>query len=114
MLRRLFACLLLVIGLVLTGCSGTDAPSSVTVDVTIASGAITPNGTTVDVAKGGTVTVNVTSDVADEIHVHGIDTSLEVKPGVPATMTFTVDQGGVFEMESHETDKLIVKFAVRS
>ncbi|MGJ6979478.1 cupredoxin domain-containing protein [Aestuariimicrobium soli] len=114
MLRRLFACLVLALGLTLMGCSQTDAPQAVTIDVTIAGGQVTPNGTTVDVAKGGTVTVNVTSDSADEVHVHGVDKELAVKPGVPATMTFTVDQGGVFEMESHELDKLIVKIAVRS
>lgn len=113
-MRRLFACLLLVLGLTLMGCTSTDAPTSVTIDVTIKDGQVSPNGTTVDVKKGGTVTVNVTSDVADEVHVHGVDKALDVKPGVPATMTFTVDQGGVFEMETHGSDKLIVKLAVRS
>ncbi|CAI9410852.1 MULTISPECIES: cupredoxin domain-containing protein [Aestuariimicrobium] len=111
---RLFAALFLVATLTLTACSSPQAPDSVTVDVTIRNGSVTPNGTTVDVAKGGSVTVNVTSDMADEIHVHGLDRELQVKAGVPASMTFTADQGGVFEMESHELDKLVVKFAVRS
>jgi heme/copper-type cytochrome/quinol oxidase subunit 2 len=111
---RLFAALLLVVTLALGACSSPEAPQAVTVDVTIKNGSVTPNGTTLDVAKGGSVTVNVTSDAADEIHVHGIDQELQVEPGVPASMTFTADQGGVFEMESHHLDKLVVKFAVRS
>lgn len=105
--------LVVVLGLSLSACSGTQAPTQVTIDVKISGGQVEPNGTTVDVAKGGTVTLKGVSDVADEVHVHGYDKTLNLKPGVAGEVSFTADQPGVFEIESHESGKVIVKLAVR-
>jgi heme/copper-type cytochrome/quinol oxidase subunit 2 len=45
------------------------------------------------------VTVRVTSDVADEIHVHGYDLKQDVEAGSTAEISFTADIPGVFEVE---------------
>jgi len=74
---------------------------------------VEPNGEKVEVERGQRVKVSATSDVAESLHVHGYDRSLNVVPGKSATLTFTADQGGVFEIETHETAKLAVRLVVR-
>ncbi len=112
-MNKLLCLLTVLLGLTLVGCSSTQAPTSVQVAITIKDGRVTPNGEAVSVAKGGTVTITVTSDQADEIHVHGYDKSIKVTPGTPVQVQFVADQTGVFEVESHHLDKLIVKLTVR-
>jgi hypothetical protein len=50
-------------------------------------------------AKGDTVQFAVTSDVADEVHVHGYDLMKDVKPGHPVTFKFPGKIDGEFEVE---------------
>jgi hypothetical protein len=90
--------------------SGEDA--AVTIAVTIAGGKVTPSGATIEAKAGDKVKITATSDVADQIHVHGYDKEIEVHPGHPATLTFTADQKGTFEIETHETGKLLAKLVV--
>ena len=49
------------------------------------------------------VVITVTSDVADEVHVHGYDLMADVAPGAPATIRFTADAPGRFEIELEDT-----------
>jgi len=51
------------------------------------------------VAEGERVVLVVTSDVADEIHLHGYDLSADAAPGSPARIAFTADVAGRFEVE---------------
>jgi hypothetical protein len=53
----------------------------------------------VPVKKGSTVTLQVTSDVADEVHLHGYDKHVDVEKGGTARLTFTANLTGVFEVE---------------
>ena len=80
------------------------APSSdvVTVDVSIAGGQVEPPPGRVDVRQGQTVRITVTSDEADELHVHGYDIEFELAPGQPGTVDLVADQTGLFEVETHE------------
>lgn len=52
---------------------------------------------------GDTVALTVTSDVADTVHVHGYDLEEPVAPEEPATLAFTADIPGVFEVELHDS-----------
>ena len=56
----------------------------------------------VPVAAGSHVTLVVTSDVADEVHVHGYDVEQELSPGQPAEIVLDATIPGVFEVELHE------------
>ncbi|MET0694220.1 MAG: hypothetical protein ABWY56_09820 [Propionibacteriaceae bacterium] len=105
-----------------TPSTGTDTPTSsepaadaVTVDITIKGDQVTPNGDKVDVAKGQTVVLNVTSDIDDEIHAHtsGDGYELEVKAGKTVTGEFVAADTGTFEVESHHLEKVIVRLVVR-
>ena len=53
------------------------------------------------VKKGDNVTIVVSADAHDKIHLHGYDIEKDVEPGKPATFKFTADIEGIFEIESH-------------
>jgi plastocyanin len=86
------------------------ATDSMTIDITIADGQVTPNGKKVDVEVGQTIVLNVTSDEADEIHAHtdGDGYELEVGAGEKASGKFTLESPGSYEVESHHLEKTIV------
>ena len=65
------------------------------------------------VDRDSEVVVTVTSDVADEIHLHGYDVSADVAPGAPATLRFTADAPGRFEIELENTGVQIAELEVR-
>ncbi|MCW2802760.1 MAG: uncharacterized protein JWN06_977 [Propionibacteriaceae bacterium] len=89
--------------------------NAVTIDITIAGGKVDPSGERVNVAKGQTVILNVTSDSDDEVHVHTAGDGIEipVKADVPATARFVAADTGSFEVESHHLNKIIVILNVR-
>ena len=53
--------------------------------------------------QGDTVTLHVTADSAFELHLHGYNRKLELKPKQPSTLTLTADTAGSFEMENEDT-----------
>jgi hypothetical protein len=53
----------------------------------------------VRVDRGERVRIRVQADRNEEVHVHGYDLSQDVAPGKPATIEFTADAPGVFEVE---------------
>ena len=55
----------------------------------------------------------MTSDVADEVHVHGYDVKQDAGAGPPATVELVADQPGVFEVETHEAKLQLVQLEVR-
>ncbi len=55
----------------------------------------------IDVTRGDTVRIVVTSDAPDEIHLHGYDITRNPAPGQPALFRFKADAEGAFEIESH-------------
>jgi hypothetical protein len=79
-----------------------SSPGAMTVEVAIANGKVTPNPSRkVEVATGDPVHISVTSDHADEVHVHGYDIEKEVSAGGTVTIDFTADIPGQFEVEAH-------------
>lgn len=53
----------------------------------------------VSVERGQRVTLIVTSDVADHVHLHGYDVMRDVAPGAPARIVFRATAPGRFEVE---------------
>ncbi|WP_350278388.1 cupredoxin domain-containing protein [Kribbella sp. HUAS MG21] len=96
--------------------SNTADPSGeqadVTVDVTVANGKVNPSGATIKVKAGQTVLIKAVSDAADQLHVHGYDKELALTPGKPASVKFTANMKGTFEVETHESGKLVAKLVV--
>ena len=90
--------------------SETSAANTVTIDITIADGQVSPNGDKIDIELGQTIVLNVTSDEADEIHAHteGDGYELEVPAGKLVTGEFAINGPGSYEVESHHLEKTIV------
>ncbi len=59
------------------------------------------------------MTIRVTSDVADEVHVHGYDRTVPVAAGQTAEVTFVASIPGVFEVELERIHRLLFTLEVR-
>ncbi|MGI8334588.1 hypothetical protein ACRYCC_31945 [Actinomadura scrupuli] len=83
------------------GRTSAAAPAPAVVTVNIVRGRVETRHRRVKVARGRTVRIVVTSDVAAEFHLHGYDRTLRLKPGAPGTLEFTAGLPGTFEAELH-------------
>ncbi|MEF9882025.1 hypothetical protein V4Y03_06140 [Streptomyces sp. P9-A4] len=84
-----------------------------TVTLTITGKTVAPPPSRIELKKGERLTLRVTGDRADTVHVHGYDRELPLTPGTPATLTFTVDRTGLFEVETHESGLVLTQLVVR-
>ncbi|MEU5447008.1 MULTISPECIES: hypothetical protein [Streptomyces] len=82
-------------------------------EITVSGGKVSPAPGRTEVEKGGTVRLRVRSDRDDELHVHGYDKAARLPAGRTATLTFTADRGGLFEVETHGSGLLLTQLVVR-
>ncbi|OXM63938.1 MULTISPECIES: hypothetical protein [Amycolatopsis] len=113
---RRFVVAALATMLVVTGC-GSTAPQQAGAGPEVAKFVVTGGKRTsgpdrVEVAAGRTVTIEVTTDAPDELHVHGYDRTADVVAGQPAAVTFTADIPGVFEVELHHSGAALTELRV--
>ena len=59
------------------------------------------------------VTIVVSGDTTDELHIHGYDLVVGFAPGQPGTITFEADIPGIFEAETHQRGDLVMELEVR-
>jgi len=82
-----------------------------TFDVTVLNAStMTPDHLTV--RAGDTVTINVTSDRAGEVHLHGYDIAFDSKPSRVTSHTFKASQTGDFDIEWESTGAHLGDLAV--
>ena len=74
-------------------------PAVPTARIEIRDGEIVGGLRRITIARGETLRLIVTSDVADHVHVHGIDAFQDVGPGEPARFTLTPEVAGRYEIE---------------
>jgi FtsP/CotA-like multicopper oxidase with cupredoxin domain len=67
----------------------------------------------VRIKRGDKVRIRVQSDHAEEVHVHGYDLSRDVAPGKAATIDFTADAPGVFEVELEQAGLKLFELQVQ-
>jgi hypothetical protein len=65
------------------------------------------------VDQGKKVALVVRSDVADEVHLHGYDKSVNVTPGKAARLVFVASIPGRFEVELEDRGLQIAGITVR-
>jgi plastocyanin len=108
--------------LLLSGCSGSESdgglgsdPSQpVTVDIVIKDGKVTPQGERVNVKVGQNITLHVTSDADEEVHVHSEpEHEYELAPGDDKTYSFSLKVPGQVAVEAHHLDVTIAQLVVR-
>ncbi|HAS10754.1 MAG TPA: hypothetical protein DCS55_09620, partial [Acidimicrobiaceae bacterium] len=92
-----------------------DAPTTDDADQVIEveiAGDSVDNGGRHEVSVGDTVALVITSDVDDEIHVHGYDLYADIGPSGPATVLVEATIPGVWEVELHDSGLFLLELAV--
>jgi hypothetical protein len=89
-------------------------PAQGEVAISYSGGRVTSSaGNRLTVSHGQTVRLVVTSDTAEEVHVHGYDRRADVAAGQTVTVAFTADIPGIFEIELEKSHKLLLRLEVR-
>lgn len=99
--------------LALVGCSSSTTAGPVEVAIEVRNGRTTPSGERISVTKGAQVTVTVRTDADVVVHVHGYDKEVHATPAKPASVSFTADLVGSFEIETHEPALVAAILVVR-
>ena len=87
----------------------TELPLSGPVQIDVVVGVDSSPDRVERVTAGSEITLNITNpNAADEFHVHGIDIEQPADEGQMATMNFTIDAAGIYEVESHITGDVFV------
>lgn len=80
-------------------------------EVNVSAGAVDGGGRA-PIDLGETVTIRVTSDVEDSIHLHGYDVEVDITPASPADLTFDATIPGVFEVELEESGLQLLELEI--
>lgn len=70
-------------------------------ELVVAKGKLVSGPSIIQVHEGDDVQLQITSDQADELHMHGYDLHLSLKPNTPATLAFKAEHSGRFDYELH-------------
>jgi uncharacterized cupredoxin-like copper-binding protein len=91
----------------------TEAPPAARMTIVVRDGASVGGIERRSVDKGDKVTLVVTADLTDEVHLHGYDLSADVAPGQKARIVFKATIPGRFEIELEERGIHIGELEVR-
>lgn len=92
--------------------AATEDGSGQRIEVRVSGGEVTGATGRVPVAIGTEVELVVTSDIADELHVHGYDLTVPLAAGQPAPLSFDATLAGVFEVELHDAGTVLLTLQV--
>lgn len=84
----------------------------VEVRVSVADGKVKPATRRVEVERDSQVRLLITSDVDDDVHVHGYDIEATLEAGRTTTVELVADQQGVFEVETHDGGLTLLQLQV--
>jgi heme/copper-type cytochrome/quinol oxidase subunit 2 len=82
------------------------------INIKVHGGKVSGDTGRITVPVGSPVVLSVSSDVADEIHVHGYDRKANVPAGATASVVFTANNPGVFEVELENSKLQLVQLQV--
>ncbi len=97
-----------------TSASPQPQAASLVIDVAIKGGNVTPTNAQFQANVGKPIELRVSSDAADELHVHSNPEHtfpVEAKPN--QTFTFTVEVPGSVEVELHQRGRTVATIQVR-
>ena len=91
-----------------------DASEAVEVDIEVRDGKVTPQGDRAEMKVGQKVTLHITSDAHETIHVHSEpEHEFEIGQGDDVEKSFTIDKPGQIAVEAHDLGVTIVQLVVR-
>ena len=73
------------------------------VSIVVKGGKPVPGPSVVKLKRDDPVVLQVVSDAADELHVHGYNLQLKLRPNEPATLKFAARRTGRFSIELHKS-----------
>lgn len=77
------------------------APVPQVVELTVKNKALASGPAVLSVLEGTPVTLRITVDHHDELHLHGYDLTLKLPSGQAGELSFVADRSGRFEYELH-------------
>lgn len=83
------------------------------ITVSVVEHRVMPPTARIEVARGTVILMTVTSDIADELHVHGYDRRAGLPAGVPVSVRVRADTTGLFEVETHHAHLVLFQLVVR-
>lgn len=90
------------------------AAAGVVLEITLADGEVNPAGQQVEAVVGEPIELHVDSDITEELHLHlAPDRYFDVEPTDGQVFTFTIDQPGQVELETHGSGVLVAQLVVR-
>ena len=89
----------------------TEPPADVVISVVLVDGRIETERR-YEASLGDTVEVRVTSDVAEEVHLHGYDLMLQLQAGAEVRVVFEANLPGVWEAELHPSHRQFFQLKV--
>lgn len=92
--------------------ASSPGPTGTVIEVTYQGGQVTGVEPRVPVALGEQVVLRVTSDVEEEIHVHGYDLYADIPAGGTGEVAFSADLAGSWEVELHEAGRPLFQLRV--
>jgi len=90
-----------------------EPEGKVLVRASLSNGELTVGTRRVDVSIGSTVVIEVSSDEAEHVHVHGYDLVVAVSPDSPGRLSFVADSAGTFEVELEDSGRFLFDLLVR-
>lgn len=93
---------------------GQEQPAGLVVDITIADGTAAPTNAELQGRVGEPITLRVSSDATDELHVHAIpERTFTVEPRAGQSFQFSVEVPGRVEVELHDLRRTVVTIQVQ-
>jgi heme/copper-type cytochrome/quinol oxidase subunit 2 len=83
------------------------------IELTYAGGKVSGDTGRVEVPLGETVLLRVTSDVVEQVHVHGVEEYVDLPAGQTTEASFVAEIAGVFEVELHAAGTLLTRLQVQ-
>jgi hypothetical protein len=84
--------------------TATTDSAPVTYDVVVRHGRRESGPLIVKAHQGDELVIRITSDEPDEVHLHGYNLHLSLKPGIAGTLRFKANLTGRFTYELHKSD----------
>jgi hypothetical protein len=92
--------------------SPSPEPSGTAIDITFASGDVTPKAKRMKIDAGEPITLNITADEPGELHIHSSpEQELAYEKGTHS-YELTIDRPGLVDVESHDLEVVIVQLEV--
>ena len=87
-------------------------PNGMVVSIQFERGRLARKSDQVEVGRGSTVLLAVSTDVADDIHLHGYERVAPTDPGGRAVLEFTADRSGVYTAELERSGVRLLEVTV--